>query len=342
MKKFHLLLITASAILLSASAAAQPGINQTDSLGRKQGFWKKYVHDTLKYEGTFKDDIPSGEFRYYFPDGTLKAVTHYLPDGKTAVTVLYHTNGRRNAEGTYINRKKDGEWKYYNASEKLIGKEYYREGTAEGIWKLYYDDGGINESVTYKNGMREGEWYQYFPDSILKIKGIYQHDQLNGPVSFYDPDGKLFLSGSYLNDMKDGIWMYYNPAGSGERRITYRKGIELKEEIQVMIPGMLKIINILDIAYVFMNAGKGIIRLNSGEEVTTPLGMDDFDRMLNEYRFFRVAPDFIVSAWSVKNRKSFVKENPVLVLNPTVNREVKVQPEVVEAFMLWAGILQPD
>ena len=50
------LLLTFVLILFSAVLYAQPQkkINFTDSLGRKQGYWKKIVNDTLKYEGTFK------------------------------------------------------------------------------------------------------------------------------------------------------------------------------------------------------------------------------------------------------------------------------------------------
>ena len=66
--------------------------NFTDSLGRKQGYWKKYSKDTLKYEGQFKDDIPVGEFKYYFFDGKVKAHTTYSDNGKVAKTI--HVSSR--------------------------------------------------------------------------------------------------------------------------------------------------------------------------------------------------------------------------------------------------------
>ena len=47
--------------------------NKTDAQGRKQGPWRKYQpgDKILIYTGQFKDDIPVGEFRYYYPSGKV-------------------------------------------------------------------------------------------------------------------------------------------------------------------------------------------------------------------------------------------------------------------------------
>ncbi|MDR3048040.1 MAG: hypothetical protein LBU51_10635, partial [Bacteroidales bacterium] len=41
--------------------------NVTDAQGRKQGYWKKYQDKMLLYEGEFKNDVPMGIFKYYYP-----------------------------------------------------------------------------------------------------------------------------------------------------------------------------------------------------------------------------------------------------------------------------------
>ena len=49
-------------------------INRTDSIGRKQGYWIKKDRDgTLKYEGRFVNDRPTGTFKYYYPEENSKS-----------------------------------------------------------------------------------------------------------------------------------------------------------------------------------------------------------------------------------------------------------------------------
>ena len=53
-------------LFFSLSSSAQ-SINYVDVDGNKQGVWKKtYKNGSLRYEGTFKDDIAQGIFYYYY------------------------------------------------------------------------------------------------------------------------------------------------------------------------------------------------------------------------------------------------------------------------------------
>ena len=58
------------------------GQNKTDAAGRKQGPWIKYQGDgtTPLYTGTFKDNIPVGEFRYFYPSGKVKMIVKHESD----------------------------------------------------------------------------------------------------------------------------------------------------------------------------------------------------------------------------------------------------------------------
>ena len=94
MKKYGFLLLLN--FLTISILFAQP-VNKTDSLGRKQGAWKKYKGDTLIYQGQFRNDIPFGDFSYYFADGKVKSKVKYSENGLIANTVVYHSNGKKMA-----------------------------------------------------------------------------------------------------------------------------------------------------------------------------------------------------------------------------------------------------
>ena len=54
MKKYIFMsLISLFLLKISYAQTASDTINQTDKNGKKQGYWKKIVNDTLKYEGYF-------------------------------------------------------------------------------------------------------------------------------------------------------------------------------------------------------------------------------------------------------------------------------------------------
>ncbi len=326
-------------LVLSVTAYAQP-VNKTDSLGRKQGYWKKYVKDTLRYEGNFINDKPSGEFKYYYPDGKIKALTQYSDSGKRAQTIMYFNNGKKNAEGLYVDKKKDGHWIYYGTNEIKISEECYKKGIKEGTWKYYYDDGKINRIENYKNNLLEGERMDFYADSILMMKCLYQNNKLNGRYQYFYNSGKMLYTGTYANDLKQGEWMFFSEAGLGNRKLTYKDGLLIKEEILINAKGFSTFVVEKDIAYCYFDKDEVHIRKNSGEEFITSSKLNELETLLDEFNFFRISPDFIISRWSLKNRKTFTKDNPAVILNPDPGRQVMVHPDKIEGFMSWASLMK--
>lgn len=326
--------------IVSVSCTMAQPINKTDSLGHKQGPWKKYVNDTLKYEGNFINDWPVGEFKYFFSDGKIKAITIYSDSGRKAQTVMYFNDGKKNAEGLYIDKKKDGLWIYYGNNEKKIAEENYKMGIKEGTWKYFYDDGKINRIDNYKNNMLNGECMDFYADSVLKIKCTYLNNKLNGKYQYFYMSGKLLYTGTYKNDMKDSEWMFFNEGGLGNRKLTYKNGTLQKEEILLVSKGVNMFIVMTDIAYSFLEKGEVHVKKNSGEEIISTIKLDELEALLDEFNFFRISPDFLISRWSLKNRKSFTKDNPVIVLNPDPGKQVLVHPDKIEGFMSWASLMK--
>ncbi len=325
--------------VLCGVVIAQP-VNMTDSLGRKQGPWKKYVGDTLKYEGTFINDKPTGEFKYYYPNGKIKAVTAYSDSGSKAQTIMYFNNGTKNAEGLYIDKKKEGLWVYYGINGIKISEENYKTGIKEGNWKYFYENGKINRIENYKNNVLEGEAMDFYSDSILKLKCTYQNGKLNGKYQYFYDSGKILFTGVYKNDFQEGVWMFFDENSLGNRKLTYNQGQRVKEEILVKDNGPGTWVFVDDVAYCFSENNEVHIKKNSGEEIITPTSLNDLEKRLDQFNFFRISPDFIISRWSLKNRKAFTKENPVLILNPECGKPVKVHPDKIEGFLSWASLMK--
>ncbi len=200
--------------------------NQTDELGKKQGYWKSYDEmGNLKYEGSFKDDIPFGEFKYYYPDGKIRAISIIFNEGKQSRTKLYHRNNKLMAEGNYLNQKKDSTWNYFSEYDGiLLSKENYKEGKKEGVWQKFYPNKIIAEKSTYKNDVQVGVWLQYFTDGTKKIEGFYIDGKKNGQFTYYHPNGQIETSGMYLNSLKDGNWKYFSVDGKPIKEEIYNHG----------------------------------------------------------------------------------------------------------------------
>lgn len=317
---------------------AQTG-NKTDSLGRKQGIWKKYKGDTLIYQGQFKNDIPYGEFIYYSPDGKVKSNVKYSENGLIANTIVFHPNGKKMATGMYHEKLKDSIWTYFDKAEVRIFDEFYENGIKSGVWHNYYNDGKIKELCTYKNDKKNGMWMIFYTDSILKAKAVYVDNEFDGLFQSFHLNGKLYKSGKFDKGLKQGVWLFYTEAGIPFKRETYQNDNLIKQEVAVTDTTKKFIyLDIQNIAYVYLKDGKLIFVMNDGGNVITNEKIEMMALNLDDFKFFQVNSRYIVSLWAVKEKRNFNKENPVITLNPKPEEEVMVKSEFVDGFMFWAGI----
>lgn len=219
-------------IIFTFSVIAQDTVNVTDRQGRKQGFWRKSDSaGRVIYEGHFKDGYPAGEFRYYYPDGKQKTVTHVSNQGKRVVTISYFVNGRKMAAGIYINEKKDSTWQFFSESNgTLVSEENYKDGLIDGLSKVYFPEGGISELHNFKQGIRNGPWEQYYPDGKIKLRGTYKAGEKQGAFKTFYTSGQLMITGQYISGHQVGTWIYYNEKGIVTKKEIYDQGILIKVE----------------------------------------------------------------------------------------------------------------
>ncbi len=200
--------------------------NQKDALGNKQGYWKSYDEmGHLKYEGNFKDDIPFGEFKYYYPDGKIRAISIIFNEGKQSRTKLYHRNEKLMAEGNYMEQKKDSTWSYFSEYDGvLLSKENYKRGNKEGLWQKFYPNKTVAEESTFKNDVQVGVWIQYFTNGTKKIEGFFVEGKKDGRFTYYHLNGQIETVGMYVNSLKDGNWKYFSEEGKSIKEELYKNG----------------------------------------------------------------------------------------------------------------------
>ncbi len=211
-------------------------INKTDENGLKQGYWKKKDKaGSLIYTGHFTDNIPLGEFNYYYDDGRLRAKSEISNSGQNAFTITYHKNGRVMSEGFYKNQKKDSVWHFYDVYGQKLTNETYSGGILEGKFVTFYQSGDTTEILFYNNGLKEGSWKQYYKNGVLKTNGFFVNDTLNDTITYHFKNGAVQSAGKYFKGLMDGKWTHFNEEGLLERTEYYDKGRKTGQETLIEI-----------------------------------------------------------------------------------------------------------
>jgi antitoxin component YwqK of YwqJK toxin-antitoxin module len=215
---------------ISLHSQKQDTVNQSDANGKKQGFWrKKDKNGKTIYEGQFKDNLPYGDFKYFYPEGGIKAKTKVTKNGSRVFTTTYFRNGKKNAEGIFVNEKRDSTWRFFSeVDETLVSEEFYKAGKKEGKSINYYPGQGKAEMITWKDNVKEGPWETYYPEGNVKLKCAYKNDQKNGPIQVHYLTGKTMLTGQYLNGTPVGTWVYFKEKGGITKKETYERGMVVK------------------------------------------------------------------------------------------------------------------
>ena len=230
--KWLLIISTVFLFMLTSESFSQPPINKYDTEGKKTGFWKVlYENGKIRYEGNFVNDHPVGEFKRYYPNGTMQAMMMYSDDSKTAFARLFYDNGKIAAEGKYTEREKDSVWNYYSSFDgQLTMKENYKEGKREGESLKLYSNRIVSERMNFSQDKRHGVWEQFYQNGKLRLRGKYLNDIREGEFMTWDANGNQSIKGHYQNGLMHGQWTYFNKKGGLEFMVEYKEGEMIPNE----------------------------------------------------------------------------------------------------------------
>lgn len=230
----HIFILATILCVSAAAAFSQTNndslINYTDITGRRQGYWnKKNAEGITIFEGTFKNDVPIGEFKRYYPTGSLKYIMKYTDNtqGKEVYVQMLTPTEKLMAEGLYINKQKHNTWKYYSAEESIIMEEEYQHGILHGASTIYWQIGNHlpAEIKHWQQGKKHGDWFWFYENGQIRMKAAYNNNKFHGDFIVYFFDGTIHINGHYNLDKRDGVWTYYNEDGSTRYVLDYEMGV---------------------------------------------------------------------------------------------------------------------
>lgn len=319
--KFRFFIILLCAISFSF---AQTSINQTDSKGKKQGFWKKYdSKGALLYEGSFKNDVPIGEFKYYHGNGKLKSTSTFIQGVHKVFTTLYHENGAKAAEGIFIDQQKDSIWNYYSDNSKLINTECYKKGLKDGTWRTYSaQTGTLLEEENYSEDKLNGTKKSFFTNGNLNTKIEYINGKMNGAAESYYPDKTLSSRGSYHQNSRNGNWDFYDHSGRIRKSVEYNHSREVKRYLYLYVGSNGQKINQDLIAYFHKNGNRTTITMKNGKEFISTDSYDTAIEFLDFTDFTVINPSYAAAYSAILKYRDIDAESIEVILKPATEDAV--------------------
>lgn len=177
--------------------------------------WKNNL-GTLIAVGKLENNMPIGNWKYYYGNGFLES------------------------EGSYKNGVYDGKWIKYLDPEgivtrlrydkkipqdstldlqllknKILEIQNFKEGFRDGefVQFAYYSIDKPNRITNYKKGRLDGKSIMYYDNGIIFYEQNYSEGELNGYERFYYKNGQLKQEGKFIQSKAVGVFKLYNESG---------------------------------------------------------------------------------------------------------------------------------
>lgn len=202
-------------------------VNEFDASGDKHGKWVQTFPESkdIKFIGTFDRGTPSDTFRYYYRNGTLKALNVFGPDGERSFVRTYHKSGDLMAKGLYINQEKDSIWAFYDSEGALSALQEFEKGERDGQEVVFYRDGDTARIRHYEDSTLHGPWKKFFSNGRLEAKGHFEEGVKAGSIERYYPNGQLKFKGQHDHKgFRTKKWIWYKKSGNIKWYVHYEKG----------------------------------------------------------------------------------------------------------------------
>ena len=200
-----------------------------------EGIGKLIFYNGGYYIGQFKDNLPNGKGKIYFPNGNIRydgEIKNFKREGNGKFFyndgyyyigqfkdnkfhgkgTEYNKNGNIIYEGDFINGKREGNGKLF--TEKgyyYIGQ--FKDDLLNGKGIQYYKNGNIAYEGDFINGVCDGKGKMINIDGSYYI-GQFKDDLPNGKGITYDKDGNIMYEGESKNLRKEGNGKLINKDGS--------------------------------------------------------------------------------------------------------------------------------
>jgi antitoxin component YwqK of YwqJK toxin-antitoxin module len=213
--------------LVQATGLQEGNVKHFDVHFRKQklhGEWLTYYsNEQLCEEGKFKNNLPDGTWKIWYPDGRLKAIVNYSAekfnyikadirrnhpkDKKYAITrhAALKKNIRPYFKPHFPDKLKEAESLsilskiHHNTSSD--GSSYAPPFNAclhHGSYISYFENGLVRDSGQYVNGLKHDIWHESL-DNGLTAFGYYKHGEKHGQWKYYNAEGTLRYTEHFIH-----------------------------------------------------------------------------------------------------------------------------------------------
>lgn len=194
-----------------------------------QGNWKSYYRPgQLLDSGRMQRGIPDGEWKTWYPDGTIRSIRNYhaeklayvkneiqRKDGRSSffpLTTIAKKNmaaARHLMTASYSYHALDGS-QSLNSLEKRVEQNAsqdtylapFSECLHHGLYMNFFPGGAVKDSGYYRNGVRDGLWREWNADATILATGAYKQGRPSGDWKFYNKQGKLLYIQLYSENGK--------------------------------------------------------------------------------------------------------------------------------------------
>ncbi|MBZ0165302.1 MAG: hypothetical protein K8I00_00745 [Candidatus Omnitrophica bacterium] len=161
----------------------------------QEGKWEGQVlgydrNRELAMEGTYRDGLKHGEFRYY-RKGQVNRLQHFRDGRLDGYQEDYFQDGQVHCSGTYRKHRREGEYRCYFPDGKLKLEDHFRRGLRHGIhrrwdphgrliWDMPFKDGWETRDIdTYRvRSVMSGDMILLDNDQRVRLKGIREISQV--------------------------------------------------------------------------------------------------------------------------------------------------------------------
>jgi len=219
------------------------------SKGKKDSTWTRYFEDgQIESIIRYTNDSMNGKFIIYHQNGHIKTEGEHL-DGKEHGRWDFYdslgrwTNGGNYDNGVIITRITEDPPRAIHKKGSAILSDTFDNGQIKhtyprknekphGDWIWHYENGQVRKIVHFENGKAQGKVERFYEDGSLKnFETRIDGTRVGETKSFYT-SGKLESQGQYEpNGKKDGTWLFYSETGDLVKKIEYRKGKLIKEDV---------------------------------------------------------------------------------------------------------------
>ena len=201
--------------------------------GTEKGFYpvskisgkeKKDKSRNLEYEGSYKDGIREGLWKWWYENEQLSIEANYKNGKLEGLYRAWHNNGQLLLKTNYKSGEENGVFKRWYESGQLKEQGINKIGIAEGLYREWHENGQLMREANHKEGYPDGLSRIWHENGILANEVNHKDRYMNGLYRMWDENGKLEVKGNYKEGRLDGIWENYNEERDPIRIENYRLG----------------------------------------------------------------------------------------------------------------------